>query len=412
MKILNFRAENYKRIQLVEITPDGNLVQITGRNKQGKTSVLDALWAALAGGEASRATAQPIREGETQASVRLDLGEYIITRVWKKNDVGTLTVESPRGAKYGSPQKILDGIVGKRSMDPLVFVKLAPSEQVATLIAVLGDSLGFDPVDIERRRANAFTNRAENKKAAAALRARLEGFPEFPADTPTVETPAADLLTEHTKASEHNALLRDLDEDITDQRAQIEKLGQVIVDAQRRKDRAEAELTEARRQRAKMVDPIDTLAIMEKLHSVDATNTLVRGKQQRDVLATDLDELEEDVRDWGAELVAIAKEKAAGIAAAKLPIDGLSFDDSGVLYNGLALAQASGAEKRIVSFALAMALNPELRVIRIDEGESLDSEALAHIAELAAEHDYQVWISRVDESGKSGIIIEDGMVQA
>ena len=38
MKIVRLTAENIKRLVAVEITPDGNVVQITGKNGAGKTS--------------------------------------------------------------------------------------------------------------------------------------------------------------------------------------------------------------------------------------------------------------------------------------------------------------------------------------------------------------------------------------
>ena len=41
MRILKLTAENVKRLKVVEITPRGDLVQISGRNGQGKTSVLE-----------------------------------------------------------------------------------------------------------------------------------------------------------------------------------------------------------------------------------------------------------------------------------------------------------------------------------------------------------------------------------
>ena len=49
MKIVSLQAENIKKLVAVEIKPDGNMVQITGKNGHGKTSVLDAIWWALAG---------------------------------------------------------------------------------------------------------------------------------------------------------------------------------------------------------------------------------------------------------------------------------------------------------------------------------------------------------------------------
>ena len=42
MKIIELQAENVKRLKAVDITPDGTLQVIGGRNAQGKSSVLDA----------------------------------------------------------------------------------------------------------------------------------------------------------------------------------------------------------------------------------------------------------------------------------------------------------------------------------------------------------------------------------
>jgi hypothetical protein len=81
-----------------------------------------------------------------------------------------------------------------------------------------------------------------------------------------------------------------------------------------------------------------------------------------------------------------------------------------VTLNGIPLGQASAAEQLRVSVALAMAANPKLRVLRILDGSLLDTESLAIIGELAKENDFQAWIEVVDESGKVGIVIEDGRV--
>lgn len=42
-----------KRLKAVYIEPDGNLQVVSGRNEQGKSSVLDAIWLALGGGKAA-----------------------------------------------------------------------------------------------------------------------------------------------------------------------------------------------------------------------------------------------------------------------------------------------------------------------------------------------------------------------
>jgi hypothetical protein len=58
-----------------------------------------------------------------------------------------------------------------------------------------------------------------------------------------------------------------------------------------------------------------------------------------------------------------------------------------------------------------MKLNPVLRVIRIVEGSLLDSETMADINKMVSEGEYQLWIERVEDSGKVGIVIEDGSIQ-
>src|SRR5262249_42005553 len=99
LKIVAFEAENFKRLSVVAIRPNGDIVQITGRNAQGKTSVLDGIWAALKGKAAIQS--KPIRSGAKDARIMLDLGELIVKRTFKARDDGdyttSVTVESRDG---------------------------------------------------------------------------------------------------------------------------------------------------------------------------------------------------------------------------------------------------------------------------------------------------------------------------
>jgi len=58
---------------------------------------------------------------------------------------------------------------------------------------------------------------------------------------------------------------------------------------------------------------------------------------------------------------------------------------------------------------IAMAENPELRVIRM-KGNDLDEASLKIVEEMAKDKDFQVWIERW-LGDESGIIIEDGSVK-
>lgn len=76
MRIIKLTAENVKRLKVVDITPKGDVVEITGPNESGKTSVLDSIWWAIAGERVIQS--EPIRQGEEEARIRLDLGDIIV----------------------------------------------------------------------------------------------------------------------------------------------------------------------------------------------------------------------------------------------------------------------------------------------------------------------------------------------
>src|SRR5262245_37801354 len=110
MKIIRFVAKNVKRLHTVEITPKGALVEITGANGSGKSSVLDAIYMALAG--KGVVCKEPVRQGEESAEVMLDLGKILVRRHFTAAGATAVVVEAADGARYTSPQKLLDGLLG------------------------------------------------------------------------------------------------------------------------------------------------------------------------------------------------------------------------------------------------------------------------------------------------------------
>jgi hypothetical protein len=92
------------------------------------------------------------------------------------------------------------------------------------------------------------------------------------------------------------------------------------------------------------------------------------------------------------------------------PIKGLDFRAGKVVYNSVPISQASAAEKLRVGMAIAMALNPKLRIIRIEDGSLLDRQSWNVIKEMAHQADYQVWIETVADEPGQGIFIYDGQI--
>lgn len=414
MRIITLTAENVKRLKAVEITPDGNVVVIAGRNAQGKSSVLDAIWMALAGGSGAKETSRPIRDGEKKASVVLDLGDLIVTRKWTA--AGTsLEVAARDGAHYSSPQTILDGLIGRLSFDPLQFAQQDPKGQLATLMSVV--ELPFDPATVDAERALVFEQRTDVNRELRRLEALVSAQPAVPAQTPDDEMSATAIAAELEAALE-GARKRDevtqqyarATDTVKEREADIARLEKELADARDVLNDARNLAADLLEQGKALPAAVDPDPIRARLAEVDATNALVRAKREGTELRSRLASTTETSEELTKELEKIDRSKADAIAAAKMPLDGLSFDEDGVLYNGVPFSQCSASERLRVGIAVAMALNPKIRVLRVTEGSLLDSENLRLIEEMCGEHDFQCWIERVDETGSVGIVIEDGQV--
>ena len=400
MKIIKFTADNVKRLKAVEITPNGDVHVITGRNAQGKSSVLDAIWLALGGGAAARSTARPIRDGQKSASVTLDLGDLVVTRSWKGEST-TLTVKSADGAKFSSPQAVLDGLVGRLSFDPLEFTRRSSTEQRDALLSLV--ELPFDPATLDGQRATAYDARTELGRQRKAI----GSIHQPDTSLPLVEASATDLFAEIQAA-------RLVKQTELDQRSGIEAMEREIEAKTLRIEELTAEVAERsealeRAAAALIVAPEGHVERLEvRMAGIEVANEAIRANNRNLEAITAREKLHDEYEALTAEIDELDQRKIDGLAAAVFPVDGLGFDEGGVTYQGIPFSQASSAEQIQVSLAMAMSLNPTLRVIRIMDGSLLDADSLALISSAATDADYQVWIERVGDGDQGGVVIEDG----
>jgi len=413
LRVVKLEAENYKRLSAVEIIPDldAATVTIAGRNAQGKSSVLDAIWAALSNTAASKGTTttRPIRDGEKSARVSVDLGDIIVTRKWE-GDKNTLVVESVDGARFPSPQRMLDELIGHFSFDPLAFASLPAKSQQAELLHLV--DLPFEPEALAGQRKAAFDDRTIVGRAVKQLQGQLAGFPEIGDDIPDEPVSVAALVAELDAARDIEVSYDVANEEIGTARNIIAETDRAIADLQAKKTRWLDKLKETKERLRNLPERVDVVPIRDQIDGAETVNAAVRQKHQRQEVIDLIADEKATYDSLTARIAELDKTKSDGLAAAVFPIDGLGFDDDGVTYNGVPFAQASSAERLRVSVAMAMALNPQVRVIRISDGSLLDSENLAVIESMASEQGFQVWIEVVDETGTIGVVIEDGQVKA
>lgn len=418
MRIIEFRGENFHRLRAARIRPDGRVVKITGKNMQGKTSVLDAIWAALKGRTVAGPT--PVHKGCEEATIELAIGgdkvEHVIRRTFTVVDGGEFTTDLKivsAGGKVlrGKKQEFLDALIPAQDLDPMEFARAKPAEQFEILRKLVP---GFD-FDANQDRYDAvFAARTEVNRLARQRRAQAEGV-RLPAGPRPKPVDVAAKVDEMQRAMEANALRdrrqRQRDQaatDVDDKRDEAERLRARAATLEAEANSLEEKLAQA----DPIEDVIDVAAIKAEIESARAVAEVIRLHDDRDAHEAQAKIYEAQSASLTTELDQLLDARRKAIEAAKFPVPGLTLGDKRVLLDGVDFELASDAQKLQTSVAIAMAQPADLRVVRVRHGNDLDSDSMRLLEEMAAQHDFQVWVELVDESGEVGFVIVDGEVQS
>lgn len=417
MKIVQFHAENIKRIRAVDITPTEDVVIISGKNENGKSSVIDAIWLAVEYRAALKKTPVPLRRGQNKGIITLDLGDYIVTRRFTEGD-STLEVRTPDGSKIPSPQKLLDGMIGDLSFDPWEFSRKSEQDQRVMLSDLLYSITNgkLNLADFDARKHEAYEQRTDanrEKKRLASLLANIR--PPVDSD-PKEEVSILDLTSSISEAVDTKRIIDSGQDRIARNNTDISRQRETIKQAQE----AMAKMEE---QNVKIVEEIsrlelpDVTFLQDQLKDIEARNKRAHEVVEYNKLRKGLTEVDAEINKLNGKMELIDIEKAEALEAAPLPVKGFTVNAEGVRIinedgEEVPFCQASAARQLKISLAIAMAANPTLRVIRIADGSLLDDESLAIVQDMARDKDFQVWIEYRSKNAddRIGVYIEDGKV--
>lgn len=429
LTVVRLTASNVMRLKAgLEIVPNGNVVTLTGKNKQGKSDVLNCILFAL-GGKAVLPE-KPVRTGAMRADVHVDLGEIVID--WKCSAGGTVTllVRDREKGEVKAPQSALNEL-WNLMCDPGKFIRLSDTpegrrRQAETLRKIVG--LDFSALDEERLKL--YAEREDKNRELKKSQARQSEMP-FHGDTPEQEISVTELLEQMAKAQAHNetvnaagrnlerlashvndatedlgrleSRLKELLENVEDVRKDIEHTKGIVSNATKEHDDYKAQLNTMALE--------DVTTVQTKIKSSDALNRKVRENAARRKVDKEVAELDNRVQVLTRQMEEIDEEKSNKLKAAKFPVDGLSFNEDGILLEGVPFNQGSQAEQLLAATAIALALKPRIRVVLLRDASLLDSDTRRQVAELATREGAQVWEEIVDSNEPGAIIIEDGKIK-
>lgn len=281
------------------------------------------------------------------------------------------------------------------------------------------------PIDLDKlaeERKELFDQRTAVNREVGQMEARVAGMAEPPEGTPDEETSMASLLDEISNARAREAEVQRLNDEAERAVAQVARIKERIEEVKAELARLEASLSVAETEAVDAEERFDSAPLIvdpetgrpvvdlltEKASTLEATNAAVRAKMARAEAVAELTRVSREAEQLTEAIAAIDRRKRVALDEAKMPVDGLSVTDDDVLFNERPLKQCSTSEQLEVSVNVAMATNPVIRIVRIANGNDLDSAHLELISRLAEEKDFQLWIELVDETGDRGFYIEAG----
>lgn len=400
VKITSLELENIKHIKAVSLTPAENgLTVIGGKNRQGKTSVLDSIAWAL-GGDRFKPS-EPHREGSmVEPHLKITLDNGIVVERSGKN--GSLKVLDPSGNRAG--QQLLNSFIGTFALDLPRFMGGSPKEKADTLLKIIGVGDRLYALDNEEKRLydeRLMTGRiGEQKTKYANELPQYEGVPEEPLSASELIARQQAILVRNGE----NARLRRERDKWDDELSSAQT---AYLQAKARLEEAEERATIAHAAAADLHDePTDELE--RDIAQVEETNRRVRSNLDKRRAMSEAEEFRERYRELTEEIERVRSERLELLNGAELPLEGLAVESGELTYNGHRWDGMSGAEQLIVSTSIVRRLNPECGFVLLDKLEQLDLDTLKKFGEWLEKEGLQAIATRVSVGGECSIIIEDG----
>ncbi|MBR3656557.1 MAG: AAA family ATPase [Prevotella sp.] len=410
MKINRLEIENVKRIHAVMIEPskDG-LTIIGGKNRQGKSSVLDAIAWALGGNKYK--PSQAANADSTippRLKVIMDNG-LVVERKGKNSD---LKVTDPEGQKGG--QQLLDSFVEELAINLPKFMEATGKEKANTLLQIIG--VGPQLAELEQKEKSLYQERlyvgrtADQKEKFAAEQPYYPDAPEEPVSASELIREQQEILARNGQrqqwAREYDRILSDLEKNENAIEAyerairDLKKERETLNEKRKAAEKTPAELKmESTEELERSIDNIELINRKVRAN-LDKAKAEEDAKQYRDQY-TELTNAIEDVR----------KQKTSLLDSADLPLPGLSVKDGELIYNGQQWDNMSSAEQMIVSTSIVRKLNPKCGFVLLDKLEAMDLDTLKEFGAWLEQEGLQAIATRVSTGDECSIVITDGYVE-
>lgn len=453
---------NFQTIKNFSKSFEGNVYFVTGENELGKSTLLKAIAILLTG---SRDEVLTLGEdkGFAKAIIGEDGKEYEVElRFTKANPKGTLTIKDLQSGLQSDKISTLQEIFGYSNFDAQEFIQWSDTaegrrKQVAAVKSLLPANVQTRIRDIDSTVETLKNSRADdNRELKMYTNVQKEKQLEI---TEKDETDFAkpfdlnELLAEQTNAVQLNEQIKGVQQRYDERKKQLESIPgeiEIIETATIHKidelDSEEVQLKEELARKLKAIEEKRVLAIdkakeekvklealkvdltektskavkylaankpipMETIQAKMENATTHNAKHQKvlelKAAKDNVKAAELKMQRKNDQISTLSDEREKLIKESKLPVDGLSFTDEGLILNEISFSSGNVSDSQIMEVVarLIMAKNPTVKVFRIGRGESLGAKRLKAIIDFAKKNGYQGFIEQVVR-GQNELIVE------
>ena len=402
VKINSLEIENVKRVRAVKIVPTQNgLTVLGGRNKQGKTSVLNSIAWALGGNRFK--PSNPQREGSViPPNLKITLNNGIV--VERKGKNSDLKVTDPSGKKAG--QQLLDSFIEQLALDLPKFMEASGKEKAQTLLQIIG--VGDQLAGLEHEESVVYNERLAIGRIADQKMKYAKEQPYF-SEAPKELISASDLIRQQQEILARNGENQRKRENLHILEQKMQQINEQMETLLQQQAEVQKDLQIARTDAVDLHDE-STAELEQNISDIEEINRKVRANLDKDKAEDDAREYQKQYETLTNKLEEIRKSKMDLLNNADLPLEGLSVSEGELIYNGQKWDCMSSSDQMKVSTAIIRKLNPQCGFVLLDKLEQMDVETMQEFSSWLEAEGLQAIATRVSTGGECSLIIEDGYV--
>ena len=416
VKITSLELENVKRIKAVQLNPtESGLTVIGGRNQQGKTSVLDSIAWAL-GGDRYKPSEPWNSDSVLPPKLKVTLSNGIV--VERKGKNSSLIVTDPTGKRAG--QALLNLFIEELALNLPKFLEMNNRDKARTLLQVIG--MENEVFALEEKEQRLYEDRLLKGREKDQKKKYADELPSYP-EAPKEKISVTELIRRQqailAKNGENQRKRQQIEQismkrdrafsQLISYEDEIDRIKKLYEQKKKEIDEINSDLEIAKKSAQDLKDE-STTEIEESIENIEIINKKVQTNLEKETAQKQAEKLANEYQQLSKSIEDTRKEKLDLLAGAKLPLVGLSVEDSELTYKGQKWDNMSGSEQLKVSTAIVRALNPDCGFVLIDKLEQMDNSTMQEFGEYLQKEGLQVIATRVtSHEEECQIIIEDGL---